>query len=89
MNVPDNDKQNQEQFLELLRVADPALHAIKLAMIQTNSDPNVVFHIIRGLGNINLGTGYGKIIVTVHGHFVQGIVTEERVRYDLKTEVDA
>lgn len=88
MNVPDNDRANQEQFLELLRTFDPELAVIKELLLLTKLDSSVLIQIIKGLGNINAGTGYGRLTVNLHGHTVQGIITEERTRFTIVEEVE-
>lgn len=81
MNVPDNDRANQDQFLELLKTVDPELAVIKELILLTKLDSSVVLQIIKGIGNINSGTGYGKVTIDIHGHTIQGISTEEKTRF--------
>lgn len=86
--VPDADVENQKKFLEILKVADPALYSIKLAMLEAKLKPDIVFNIIRGIGNVNIGTGFGQVVINIHGGFVQRIVTEERKLFAI-IETDA
>lgn len=80
MNVPDNDRGNQEQFLELLKTVDPELAVIKDMLILTKLPSLTLIKIINSIGKVNSGTGYGKITLSIHGHTVNHIDLEEKIK---------
>lgn len=88
MTVPDNDKLNQEQFLELLRVADPELYLIKQALLETRINPLIIPQIVRVMGNLLLGTGFGKIEIYMQSRVIKNIVGQEKVMIEQNAEVD-
>ena len=57
------ENNNQEQFLEMLAKMDPELYLIKIALLETKINPVIIPRIIRVLGNMNIGTGYGEITI--------------------------
>ena len=88
MNVPDNDRANQEQFLELLRVADPELYMIKQTLIETRVNPVIVRQVLRSIGNLLLGSGYGKIEIFIQNRVFKNVQGTEKVQIEESAEVD-
>jgi hypothetical protein len=88
MNVPDNDKQNQEQFLELLKIADPELYMIKQTLTETRVNPVIVRQVLRSVGNLLIGSGYGKIEIFIQARVIKNIVGQEKVQIEESAEID-
>lgn len=71
------DKQNHEKYLEVLRTLDPDLYMIRVALQETNINPQILPRIIRSLGNLNIGTGYGEVTILVKSRTVTQIKGNE------------
>jgi len=77
-----NDEQrNESQFDEVLRKFDPELYLIHIALRETNVDPMILTHIIRALGNLNLGAGYGLVQIYVKAKLVTAIESTEKIKF--------
>ena len=70
-------KQNEQQYLELVRVLDPELYMIKMAVQDTGVNALIIPRIIRSLGNLNIGTGYGVVEILVKSKVVTQIKNNE------------
>jgi hypothetical protein len=70
-------KQNEQQYLELVRVLDPELYMIKMALQDTGVNALIIPRIIRSLGNLNIGTGYGVVEILVKSKVVTQIKNNE------------
>lgn len=68
---------NEQQFLEVLKQLDPQLFFIKSSLLQTRVNPDILPRIIRALGNLNIGTGYGEIMILVKERTVTQIKSNE------------
>jgi len=73
------ERSNVEQFIETIRVLDPELYVLKMALMESGVPPMAVVKIIRSLGNIALGTGYGKVSTFVQDSRITQIKGEESV----------
>jgi len=89
MNVPDNDRVNQEQFMELLKKMDPELAMIKQALIDTRVNPVIVNKMLRSIGNLLLGSGFGKIEIYIQDRKFKNIVGQEKVQIEENAEIDS
>lgn len=89
MNTPDNDKINQEQFMIVLRMVDPELYLIKMALLETKLNPLLLTHIMRAVGNLLIGTGYGTIKIYMQAKRINNIVGEEKTQIDDETTIDS
>jgi len=84
--LPNIKRTNEEKFLNVLRKFDPELYMIRSALNETNLDPILIPHIIRQLGNLLIGTGYGKIQIFMQAKVVTQIKGEESVEINKKGE---
>jgi hypothetical protein len=71
------EENNQEQFLSMLAELDPELYLIKIALLQTQVNPTVIPRIIRALGNMNIGTGYGEITILMKERIITQVKANE------------
>ena len=71
------ENNNQEQFLEMLAKMDPELYLIKIALLETKINPVIIPRIIRVLGNMNIGTGYGEITILMEERVVTQVKANE------------
>jgi hypothetical protein len=71
------EENNQEQFLNMLAELDPELYLIKIALLQTQVNPVIIPRIIRVLGNMNIGTGYGEITILMKERIITQVKANE------------
>lgn len=68
-------QQNKEQFMEMLKLVLPEFHIIASQMDKSKTNPVILFHVIKHLGEIADGTGYGQVHIMVEegiARFVKG-----------------
>ena len=70
---------NKEQFLEVLKACDPELYMIKISLDESQVNPRIIPKIIRTIGNLTIGTGYGKIQIFMQARVITQIKPEENV----------
>lgn len=66
-------KENNDQYLQVLLTLDPDLYKIKLYLEEYKVNPMIICRIIRALGNVNVGTGYGVISILIKSRTVTQI----------------
>ena len=57
-------EQNIEKYMTLVKELDPELYEIKLSLLETNVNPELVLYIIKKLALAFYGSGWGKLIIT-------------------------
>lgn len=77
-SLPTAEQLNIDQYYNVLRKLDPELYLIKIALHETGLNPMIVPKIIRTLGNLAFGTGYGRVRIHMQAKTVTNIVGEER-----------
>lgn len=82
------ERANLEQYIEIVKALDPELYVIKMALIESGVPPMAIIKIIRSLGNIALGTGYGKVSTIVQGKMITKVMGEESVKINEEIIVD-
>ena len=83
-SLPTIERVNITNYLEVVRKLDPELYLIKIALHESGLDPMIMPAIIRSIGNLALGTGYGKIQIFMQSKIVTQIKGEESVEINLK-----
>ena len=71
------------QYIEMVKALDPELYEIKIALIETQVNHEILLHLIRSLALIRSGTGYGEISVQIRKGSVGLIKATENVALDL------
>lgn len=71
---------NTEKFMETIKTLDPELYVVKMALIESGVPPMAIVKLIRSLGNIALGTGFGKVSVFIQDRKITQIKGEESVQ---------
>jgi hypothetical protein len=61
----------------MLAELDPELYLIKIALLQTQVNPVIIPRIIRVLGNMNIGTGYGEITILMKERIITQVKANE------------
>lgn len=75
-------KDNDNKYLEVIKKADPELYMIKVSLEETGIDPMVVVHVIRALGNLTYGHGYGRVQVYMQAKVITNIESTEKIKID-------
>ena len=78
-SLPTTEQVNLENYLEVVKKLDPELYMIKIALEETNVNPTIIPHIIRTIGNLAFGSGYGKIQIFMQAKLITQIKPEESV----------
>lgn len=76
----DEATNNREKYLEVLKSLDPDLYTIKIALEETGVNPDIIRHVIRALGNLTIGAGYGKVQIYMQAKIVTDIEATEKVK---------
>lgn len=66
---------NKEQFMEMLKLANPEFYIVASQMDKSKTNPVILFHVIKHLGEIADGTGYGQVHIMIEegiARFVKG-----------------
>lgn len=87
-SLPTAEQVNLDQYYNVLRKLDPELYLIKIALHETGLNPMIVPKIIRTIGNLAVGTGYGRVRVHMQARVVTNIVGEERSEINEDAIVD-
>lgn len=82
------EEQNKEKLLEVVRALSPELYMIAIALEETDVNPLIIPKIIRTIGNLSLGTGYGKVQIFMQARLITQIKPEESVEVNLSANVD-
>lgn len=70
-------RHNEDKFMNTLKLADPELYMVKLALAETNINPLILPRFIRALYNLAIGTKYGKVQVFMQNGVITSIKCEE------------
>ena len=81
-SLPTIEQVNNENLLGVIQKLDPQLYMIKIALDETGIDPFIIPHIIRTLGNLTLGAGYGKIQIYMQAKVITIIEATEKIKVD-------
>lgn len=87
-SLPSIDQVNGEQLMEVIRKLNPELYMIHVALEETGVDPLVIPHVIRALGNLSLGPGYGKIQIFMQARLITDIEATEKIRINAEAVID-
>lgn len=79
-SLPTTEAANIDKFYDVIRTLDPELYLIKVALQERQEiDPMLIPQFIRSLGNLMLGSGYGRVITFVQDKKATQIRSEELV----------
>jgi hypothetical protein len=79
-------KVNEEHYLQIIQVLDPDLYLIKMALEETGVNASILPRIIRVLGNMNIGTGFGEITILMRERTVTQIKANESDILNMKVD---
>ena len=80
VSLPTIEQVNKENLITVIKQLDPQLYMIKIALDETGVDPVLIPHIIRVLGNLTLGAGYGKVQIYMQAKIVTDIEATEKIK---------
>lgn len=79
-SLPTTEQANIDKFYDVIRTLDPELYLIKIALSERPEvDAMIIPQIIRSLGNLMIGSGYGRVITFVQNKKSTQIKSEELV----------
>lgn len=78
-SLPTIDQINEENFNQVVRKINPELYLIHIALQETGVNPLILPKIIRSIGNMYLGTGYGRIQIFMERKVITSVKGEETV----------
>lgn len=81
-SLPTIEQVNNENLIEVVKKLDPQLYMIKIALEETGVDPMIIPQIIRTLGNLTIGAGYGKVQIYMQARIVTDIESTEKIKVD-------
>lgn len=76
-------EQNIDKYMTMVKSLDPELYEIKIALLETNVNPELVLHIIKKLALAFYGSGWGKLIVTFEDRKATIVKIEETQNIDM------
>lgn len=82
------EQKNLDNYLEVVRSLDPELYLIKVALHETGINPMIIPKIIRSLGNLVYGTGYGKVQIHMQAKVITNIRGEESVEVNQNASIE-
>ena len=72
------DKTPEEQLEEALFIISPSVYKIVMVLRQTGIQPELLCRVIRGVYNIQNGTGYGKVVIEIKDKVVYMVENTEK-----------
>jgi len=73
---------NEESFRIVIKNLRPDIFVLMDLLDTTGINPYVIFHVIKHLNNIAIGTKYGRVVTTVERGIVTYVSGEETTRLD-------
>lgn len=73
---------NEVKFMQILSAVKPGLYRIQVALEETGVNAELLVPVIRALGNLALGTGYGKVQIFMQAKIITQIKPEETIKVD-------
>lgn len=87
-DLPTIEETNLKNYLEVLRKLDPELYLIKISLQETGVNPMIIPTIIRTIGNLAIGTGFGKVQIYMQAKIITNIKPEENVTINEKATIE-
>lgn len=87
-SLPTVEEANLDQFWDVIRRLDPELYLIKISLRETGVNPMIIPKIVRQIGNLSFGTGYGKVQVFMQNKRVTQVKGEESDEINLEATIE-
>ena len=81
-SLPTIDQINLEKYWSIVSQLEPDFFTIRTLLEETGVNPQIIPKVIRGISNMALGAGYGRVIVYMRNKTVTSIETAEEDRLD-------
>lgn len=81
-SLPTIEANNQDKFWEMIQKIEPEFYLIRILLEETGVNPQILPKVIRGISNMALGAGYGKVVIYMRNKTVTSIETAEEDRLD-------
>jgi signal recognition particle GTPase len=82
-SIKPETQENIEKYMAMVKALDPDLYEIKLALLETNVNSELVLHIIKKLALAFYGSGWGKLIITFEDRKATIVKIEETQNIDM------
>lgn len=79
-SLPTIEQINLKNLGDVIRKLDPELYLIHIALKETGVDAMILPEIIRGISNLALGQGFGRVTVYMKFRIVKDIEVTENVK---------
>lgn len=86
-SLPTIDEANLEKYWEIVRNLEPEFFLIRVLLQETQVNPEIIPKVIRGISNMALGAGYGKVVIYMRNKRVTSIETAEEDKLDQPAKV--
>ena len=87
-SLPTVEQMNLDAYWNVIRTLDPELYLIKIALKETGLNPMLIPKIIRTIGNLAFGTGYGKVQIFMQARVVTQVKGEESDEVNERALID-
>ena len=84
----DFGKLNKVQFDSVLRRLNPELYLIHLSLVETGVNPLILPKIVRAIGNLSYGSGYGKLQIFMQARIITQVKGEESVEINEEASIE-
>ena len=74
---------NTRQYIEMVKTLDPELYELKIALLETKVNHEILLQLIRSLSLIKNGTGYGEISIQIRNGSIGLIKATENIALDI------
>ena len=81
-SLPSVEQVNLQNYWEIIRKIEPEFYLIRVLLHQTGVNPLILPKVIRGISNMSLGAGYGKVVIYMRNKRVTSVEVAEEDRLD-------
>ena len=71
---------NEESFKAILKTVRPDIYVLMDLIDSTSLNPYILFHVMKHLNNIALGTKYGNVLISIENGVVTFVRGEEATK---------
>ena len=79
---PTIEANNSDKYWEIIKKLDPDFYLIRTLLEETEINPQIIPKVIRGLSNLSIGAGYGKVVIYMRNKRVTSIETADEDKLD-------
>ena len=81
-SLPSVESANLEQYWNIVRKLEPDFYHIRYLLEQTGVNPSILSKVIRGISNMAIGAGYGRVIIYMRNKQITSVETAEEDKLD-------